>query len=244
MTELETLERARMYMEKLANGISPIDGSQIPDEDIVNNVRLSRCFFYVADVLQQVIESGGVSRQKKAKKLPFSLPLEQRGAFDFSSEPISVSEVARRINSLISAESMTKLSYVAIRDWLMELGMLEEALGDDGKASKRPTPLGESLGIVLESRTNQYGTYFTVVYNLDAQHFIMDNLDAIVEREHSKTENRGQPWLSEHDAALRELYAKGVPIKEIAHTLKRNSTAIRARLKKLGIAGQNSKRAN
>ena len=68
MTELETLERAKMYMEKLANGINPIDGSVIPDEDIVNNVRLSRCFFYVADVLRQVIENGGVTPQKKIPK--------------------------------------------------------------------------------------------------------------------------------------------------------------------------------
>lgn len=73
MTELETLERAKMYMEKLANGINPIDGSVIPDENIVNNVRLSRCFFYVSDVLRQVIENGGVTPQKKIKKEPFSL---------------------------------------------------------------------------------------------------------------------------------------------------------------------------
>lgn len=52
MTEIETLERAKMYMEKLANGINPIDDAVIPDEDIVNNVRLSRCFFFVANVLR------------------------------------------------------------------------------------------------------------------------------------------------------------------------------------------------
>ena len=69
MTELETLERAKIYMEKLANGINPIDGSVIPDEDVVNNVRLSRCFFYVSDVLRQVIENGGVTPQKKSKKI-------------------------------------------------------------------------------------------------------------------------------------------------------------------------------
>ena len=63
MTELETLERAKMYMEKLANGINPIDGSVIPDEDVVNNVRLSRCFFYVSDFLRQVIENGLVTPQ-------------------------------------------------------------------------------------------------------------------------------------------------------------------------------------
>ncbi len=59
MTELETLERAKMYLEKLANGVNPIDGSRIPDEEVVNNVRLSRCFFYVADVLRHVFENGG-----------------------------------------------------------------------------------------------------------------------------------------------------------------------------------------
>lgn len=68
MTELETLERAKMYMEKLANGINPLDGTAIPDEDIVNNVRLSRCFFYVADILRQVIDSGGITPRKKRKK--------------------------------------------------------------------------------------------------------------------------------------------------------------------------------
>lgn len=71
MTELETLQRAKMYMEKLANGVNPIDDSVIPDEDVVNNVRLSRCFFYVADVLGQVIDNGGTAPQKRIKKNSF-----------------------------------------------------------------------------------------------------------------------------------------------------------------------------
>lgn len=236
MTELETLERARGYMEKLANGVNPIDGSQIPDGDVVNNVRLSRCFFYVADVLRQVIENGGVSQQKKEKKVPFSLPIEKRGGVDFSAQPISLSELTKRINDLVADENMVKLPFRAIREWLTELGMLEAVLGDDGKTTRRPTSRGEHMGITLESRMGQYGTYSVIVYNLDAQHFIVDNLDAILERERSKTENQGQPWLPEHDDCLRELYAKGIPIKEIAITLKRNSGAIRARLKKLGLA--------
>jgi hypothetical protein len=48
-----------MYMDKLANGINPIDDTMAPNEDIINNVRLSRYFFFVSDVLRQVIESGG-----------------------------------------------------------------------------------------------------------------------------------------------------------------------------------------
>ena len=59
MTELEKIERAKMYMDKLANGINPIDDTVVPDDDLINNVRLSRCFFFVSDVLRQVIENGG-----------------------------------------------------------------------------------------------------------------------------------------------------------------------------------------
>lgn len=236
MTELETLERAKMYMEKLANGINPIDGTQIPDEDVINNVRLSRCFFYVADVLRQVIELGGVSSLKSGIKLPFFLPIERRSDFAFSAQPISVSEVAKRINDLIEGQNMTKLPVRAIQDWLMALEILEEYQNGEGKTAKRPTAQGENMGITLESRTWEAKTYFVVVYDLDAQHFILDNLDAIIECDRSKTENQGRPWLPDHDACLRDLYANGVPVKEIAKTLKRNSGAIRSRIKKLGLA--------
>ena len=47
MTELETVQRAKMYMDKLAQGIDPISGQELPEDSALNNVRLARCFFYV-----------------------------------------------------------------------------------------------------------------------------------------------------------------------------------------------------
>lgn len=44
MTELEKMQRAKMYIDKLANGINPIDDAAAPENDVINNVRLSRCF--------------------------------------------------------------------------------------------------------------------------------------------------------------------------------------------------------
>ena len=55
MTELETMQRAKMYMDKLAQGIDPITDRELPEDSALNNVRLARCFFYVSDVLGQVI---------------------------------------------------------------------------------------------------------------------------------------------------------------------------------------------
>ena len=67
-------------------------------------------------------------------------------------------------------------------------------------------------------------------------YFIMDNFDAIIEFDNSMKENQGQPWSPEHDRCLLDLYQKGVPMREIAVTLRRNAGAVRARLKKLGVA--------
>ena len=172
MTELEKIERARMYMDKLANGIDPIDDSAIPDGDVIHNVRLSRCFFFVSDVLRQVIENGGIkpaAAQKKPKKLPLEIPFEQRSRFPFSEVPVTASEIAKRVNALTDSNAMKKLTYADILAWLMEIGMMEWAPAPGGKRTKRPTAVGE-----------ENGDYQVVVYSEAAQHFIIDNLDAIL----------------------------------------------------------------
>ena len=51
MTELEKISYAKSFLDQLANGINPLDGTPIPENDIANNVRLSRCFFFVSDIL-------------------------------------------------------------------------------------------------------------------------------------------------------------------------------------------------
>ena len=235
MTELETLQRAKMYMEKLANGINPIDGSAIPDEDVVNNVRLSRCFFYVADVLRQVIDNGGTAPQKRIKKEPFSLPVEKRKEYAFSDVPVTISGIVERINNLMQNENTVKLTTSVVLDWLVSIDALRIEPTTEGHSAKRPTAQGAMLGIGVDTRNGVNGPYSVVVYDRAAQQFLLDNIDAALEINRQKTENQGQPWSPEHDQCLRELYQKGVDIKEIAITLKRNRGAVRARLKKLGI---------
>ena len=73
MTELEKIEYTKSFIDKLAKGINPLDGTPVPDGELLNNVRISRCMFYVSDILRQVIENGGVKPQKKEKKAPFEI---------------------------------------------------------------------------------------------------------------------------------------------------------------------------
>ena len=99
--------------------------------------------------------------------------------FEYSDTPISVTEIAKRINRLTDG-TMKPLTYPTIRDWLSSLGMLEDVLNAEGKTKKHPTPTGERMGIFLEARTGRDGPYFAVLYTSAAQHFILDNLDAVI----------------------------------------------------------------
>jgi hypothetical protein len=243
MEEMEMLARAKMYMEKLANGINPITDEEVAENYAVNNVRLSRCFFYVSDILRQVIENGGVGtaeKPKKEKKELLQIPFEKRSSFAFSEKPIPASEIARRINDLGDSEKMQKLSYNGIVNWLSELGMLTWTTAMDGKKTKHPTPSGTEAGILIENRNGSKGPYQVVVYNLNAQHFIIDNLDAVIEAENMDAELKNKPWTLAHEECLIDLYKKGIPLSEIAITLKRNTSSVRSRLKKLGMIEKKS----
>ena len=182
MTELEKIAYAKTYIEKLANGINPLTDQPVPDSDSINNVRISRCLFYVSDILRQIVENGGVSRIKtKTAKVPFQLDYETRKNFRYSETPIPISEITRRINELIPSEDMKKLNYKFISDWLIQAGFLVLVTNDDGTTTRKPTDNGIQLGITLEQRKGQNRFYTVVVYNKVAQQFILDNLDAAIE---------------------------------------------------------------
>lgn len=187
MTEMERIGLARTYIEKLANGVNPLTDQEIPENDSINDVRISRCLFYVADVLKQVQENAGVSLPRsRTKKCAFSLSFEERTHFKYSEAPIPISEIVRRINELIDPEVMKKLNYRNIVDWLVESELLTEGTDSAGKKMRRPTYNGETIGIGVEQRNGVNGPYHVVVYNREAQTFILDNLDAIIARSNTR----------------------------------------------------------
>ena len=191
MTELETIQRAKMYIDNLANGINPLNGQHLPEEDIVNNVRISRCLFYVSNVLQQVIQSSGiVGKQTKPKKQPFNLDVADRLKLEISETAIPVSEITKRINSLIDAETMMLLKYQSITGWLLNAGFLTARPDYDGKMKKYPTEAGNRIGIQIEHRIGMRGDYDVIVYSPQAQQFIVDNLDGIIGLNHQKPQKR------------------------------------------------------
>ena len=250
MTELEIMERAKAYVEKLARGINPITGEEVPEGDVINHVRVSRCLFYVADVLRQVIENGGIRAEpagseprpqiaRRSEKAAFALTLEQREQYDFGDRAATVSTIAQQLNGFIDLDAMQKLKTTSITAYLTATGLLAEEVKPDGKRAKRPTDMGRKLGISIVLAQGPNGPYNLVVYDRQAQQFILDNLDAIAAINAAPLhENQGQPWSPEEDVWLRQALRMGTKIKDMSAHLKRSPGSIRARIKKLGLEDQ------
>lgn len=235
MTELEMINRAKTYIDKLANGVNPLTDEPVSESDIVNNVRISRCFFYISDLLRRFAEGGFPEAAKKGKKQPFIITEEQRKRFEFSETPISVSEIARRFNAAVNTEGAVQMRYSGITFWLIESGLLSVDRREDGREVKLPTAAGMELGISQEVRSGANGSYTVVVYNENAQRYIVDNIDAILEAEKLRFKMQGMPWSQAEDEFLEEQAARGIPVYDIALALKRNISSVRARTKKLGL---------
>lgn len=176
MTELETLRRAKMYMEKLADGIDPITDLPAPEGDIINNARLSRCFLYVCGVLERAEEQ---ERKKANKNLPpFRADINELSKIHPLNFHARISQLVGHINDKIADGRMKKLSSTTVTSWLAELGFLESLNGTRGK---RPTQRGRALGISTQQQPGLKGDYTAVIYSPAAQQFILDNLPAALE---------------------------------------------------------------
>ncbi len=178
MTELDKIAYAKSFIDKLANGINPLDDTPIPEGDIANNVRLSRCFFYVSDILRQVCENGGIG--KVEKNIPFSITYEQLVRFEFSNFPISGSEISHRLSVIVNNPAMKSFSVLLMNQWLVQSGFLYEDIDSMGRKRKLPTEHGRGIGICTEQKMGRDGNYTAVLFDTNAQHFIIDNIQAIL----------------------------------------------------------------
>jgi len=169
---------AKDWILKLANGINPLDGNALKEDDIVNNVHISRCLFYVAELLDYAAQKA--VKKGKTYDSAFFISTADLSRI-FIAERTGIANFAKEINKVIP-ENMKPLSYNTILNWLVNNGYLEEAYLDDGKKIKRPTPEGVAVGISAELKEGTNGPYWAVEYNPNAQRFILNNIYAIIEQ--------------------------------------------------------------
>ena len=197
MEEIDKLKRAKMYMEKLSQGIDPITDIELPADTVLNNVRLCRCFFYVAGVLGKLIDKRGDEALAQTQdalpqsdaaiwRASFSVTKEQAASVPIEKEPIEISALCKKLNALIDNRYMKKLVATKVTNWLLREGYLQEKPTSSGRNVRLPSEQGRALGISFE----RYYTY-KMKYNENAQRFVLDHMEEITR----PTENTwGHRW--------------------------------------------------
>ena len=160
------------WIKKLANGMNPIDGSILPDSDIVNNVHISRCLFFVSDLLEEIGKQK--PSQQKLYESEFQLTPETVSKV-YIAERTGIAMFVKEINKVIP-ENMKPLTAPKVTQWLVSAGYLEEQERSDGHKYKAPTELGTSIGITSAWKDGSQGEYLSISYDANAQHFILENL--------------------------------------------------------------------
>lgn len=112
----------------------------MPEDSVLNNVRLARCFFYVSGILDQVIANGGkvVSISQK----DFFITDEELRRVNPSQEPIRITQFVDLIMNAINDPDRKRLKTTTITGWLIQKGFMTKQADADGKSQRLPTAMG------------------------------------------------------------------------------------------------------
>lgn len=120
-------------------------------------------------------DTKGNNEDRKSRQ-KFHVTADELSNYPADETPIPVSEIARRLNSLISPD-VERIYYKVIRDWYVSEGYLEFKESPDGKGAFLPTEKGSLAGLMVESRTGKLGELYDVVmYDSKAQRLFLDNI--------------------------------------------------------------------
>lgn len=247
MEKEEKLLLADKYISSLAKGLHPITKAILPEDSVINDVKIVRCLYFVSEAIKEAMNCD--KKKSGRKKKPFSLSQHEIENFRISNGEITISAIVKKLNELKNDENMVKLTTKPITQWLLNCDLLQE-VEENGKTVKRPTESGKSMGMSVRRMITDHGFFNAVVYNSKAQQFLLDNLLSIlnfdkainkekyksdIKPQNSKSTNAGQPWSYDEERNLIDMYNKKYTIAEMSEALERSKGGIRSRLKKLGL---------
>ncbi len=185
LTEKEKMQRAKNYMLKLANGINPVDDTNMQNDSALKNERLAKCFLYISEVLENAIRRADTSSreksaQKKTLKKQFEISEQDLQNIHPLDRDCAISELAAEINKITADQNCKKLPAKMINDWLVDKGYLKnETMG--GKTRRELTETSAEIGITSKQGVGAFGNYTIVLFSEQAQQYIIDHLIEIAD---------------------------------------------------------------
>lgn len=195
MKKIELIERAKVYLQLLNNGVHPVTGKEIPDDSVFMDEKVKNCFTFVTEILCEYVEMSAkveeLEREKEKntvvvlQKEEFFITQEQCDNIKLSPKPITILAFMKNINSAINAETMEKLTSTRLNKWLSQRGLIstQKVQTMVNKTVYKPTEFAAKIGIVEEELIDKKTGEVKAQLKLgeSAQLFIIENIQEIIE---------------------------------------------------------------
>lgn len=175
MMERDKIQKAREVLLKIAHGTNPITGNEMEGEEFLNDPRIIRCFYFVADILQNVLD-GSYSNRKYAS---FAITPEQKSRVRLPEGKIGVNVFSKCVNEVLEMTSK-QLTGLELNKKLKQMNILSEAVNSEGKSATTTNENSVNFGFELEHRAFNNREYDMVVMNDYGKKYLLDNLETIM----------------------------------------------------------------
>jgi hypothetical protein len=145
-------------LDKIANGINPIDNAPIENWTFLRDERMARCFIYISEVLERVIET------ENKRGLSFRITEEEMQRIVLPEGKIGVNQFAKCVNEVIDLRRTSKITGVELNRQLKKMGLLSEKIIAKDKRTTI-TEISNEHGIEHEMRTFNGRQFESVVFN-------------------------------------------------------------------------------
>lgn len=177
--EKEKIVKASEILNKIANGINPVNGEPIGNDCFLQDPRMIRCLFFVQQVLNEAAERpASIYKPAPAK---FIISAEEKSRVRFPEENIGINQFAKCINAVIDVNVSRKLTGVQMNNQLKKMGILSEESIGEGRKRTIANENSQQYGVVSEKRIYNGVEYDKVCFNDIGKKFLLNDLERILE---------------------------------------------------------------
>lgn len=175
------MQELKSKINLLLDGIDPQSKLRFESDSILSSEFNKNLLREVSELIDLLIKiNAKPSKIDNRYKEDFHIPKEIRNEIPLSESPIPVSTFTYTLNTQIDTVFVKKLRATQITSWLYQQGYLSELEHEDGKRFKVLTDTSHLIGLTSKEMMNSFGRKYPVIlYNIDAQKFVIDNLDSI-----------------------------------------------------------------
>lgn len=164
-------------VEKLIQGTDPQTDESVEDSVLSSDYN-NKLLIEIREVLMEIKKN--YQKSDKRVKRPFFITKEEMEQIECTEEPVSISKLVYRINSVVHHDNMRMLRATQITQWLTENDYLQDITSLGESINRTVTKKAEQIGIKRESVLREDGTSYDVnLYDKNAQYFILSRLNEI-----------------------------------------------------------------